>query len=96
MVSLGTWLCVGFAVRLAVVFYGIFHDHWFRVPFTDVDYHVFSDAAQHVAMGGSPYDRHTYRYPPLLAWLLVPNCLHPVWGKILFSALDLLVSSKSF
>ena len=39
--------------------------------------------------GQSPYERSTYRYPPILALLVTPNfLLFPEWGKLLFSVAD--------
>ncbi|KAI1727618.1 mannosyltransferase (PIG-M) domain-containing protein [Ditylenchus destructor] len=81
-------LWISFSVRLLLVFYAKIHDHLFRVNFTDIDYRVFSDAAELVSNGRSPYDRPTYRYTPLIAWLLIPNVAFPDFGKILFCAVD--------
>lgn len=84
-------LALGLVIRFATIVYGQWHDRNFHVPFTDVDYKVFTDAARYVTEGGSPYERHTYRYPPILAWLLVPNIFfHPAWGKFLFSVIDII------
>lgn len=38
---------------------------------------------------GTPYDRLTYRYTPLLALFMIPNTWIPLFGKFLFSAADL-------
>ena len=60
--------------------------------YTDTDYDVFTDAAFHVYHGGSPYERHTYRYTPLAAYLCVPNhIIHFVFGKVVFCVLDIVM-----
>ncbi|CAN0923421.1 GPI mannosyltransferase 1 [Linum grandiflorum] len=86
-------LLIGSALfRLVLIVYGEWQDAHMEVRYTDVDYFVFSDAASLMASGSSPYKRTTYRYSPLLAFLLIPNSiLHRSWGKFIFSASDLLV-----
>jgi len=80
-----------------LIAFGEIQESLIGVKYTDVDYAVFTDAARHVTLGGSPFDRHTYRYTPLLAWLLIPNILvTTLFGKILFSVFDLLVGLMIF
>ena len=63
-----------------------------NMKYTDTDYDVFSDAATHVYNGQSPYQRHTYRYTPLAAYICVlNNIIHPLAGKIIFVLLDVLM-----
>jgi phosphatidylinositol glycan class M len=62
------------------------------MKYTDIDYYVFTDAARFISWGQSPYARDTYRYTPLLAWMIYPT----VWpgkfwfsfGKVLFAVGD--------
>lgn len=87
-----THLVISVLVRLVLIVYGEVQDAMSEVPYTDVDYKVVTDGARHVLNGGSPFDRHTYRYTPMLAYLAVPNLIvHKCFGKLLFSMFDILV-----
>jgi phosphatidylinositol glycan class M len=77
------------AVRLLLVFCGERRDQAPGLRYTDIDYLVFSDAADHVIHNLSPYARPTFRYSPLVAYVLLPNALFGRrFGKILFCLFD--------
>lgn len=86
-------LAFGFFVRIAFILYGEHHDQSNALKYTDIDYHVFTDGAREVSKGGNPFDRHTYRYTPFMAWMMLPNVLmHFTVGKVIFSFLDCMAS----
>ncbi|KAI4143584.1 MAG: hypothetical protein LQ340_006949, partial [Diploschistes diacapsis] len=91
---LSTILRFSILLRAGFLIYGLFQDAYSAVKYTDIDYLVFTDAARYVSQGRSPYLRETYRYTPLLAWLLLPTTwlgLGGAWfsfGKVVFAASD--------
>ena len=80
------------ALRVIFLFYGLLQDAYSPVKYTDIDYMVFTDAARYVSQGLSPYERETYRYTPLLAWILIPTTWPGTFwfsfGKLLFAISD--------
>ncbi|KAL6953900.1 hypothetical protein U1Q18_044279 [Sarracenia purpurea var. burkii] len=91
-INISSLLLFSAVLRLLLILYGEWQDTHLEVRYTDVDYFVFSDAASLMAAGKSPFERTTYRYSPLIAFLLIPNSIiHSSWGKFLFSISDLLV-----
>ncbi|KKF93347.1 GPI mannosyltransferase 1 [Ceratocystis platani] len=89
-------------LRATLLLYGLWQDANTPVKYTDIDYLVFTDAARFTLSpaSGTPYDRETYRYTPLLAWLLLPSVAVSsnnaaavalfAFGKVIFAVADLL------
>lgn len=79
-------------LRAAFLLYGLWQDANSPMKYTDIDYYVFTSAARFISHGQSPYARDTYRYTPLLAWLIYPTVWSgQVWfssGKVLFAIGD--------
>lgn len=93
MSSLKKHLVISLVIRLVLIVYGEIQDNISEVPYTDVDYRVVTDGSRHIYNGKSPFNRHTYRYTPLLAIFLLPNIyLHQCFGKILFALFDLAIA----
>ncbi|OCL13687.1 glycosyltransferase family 50 protein [Glonium stellatum] len=79
-------------LRAILLIYGSLQDAFSPMKYTDIDYFVFTDAARFISQGQSPYTRDTYRYTPLLAWLIYPTTWQGKWfpfGKILFAIGDI-------
>jgi phosphatidylinositol glycan class M len=92
-ISKGAFFAYNFAFRMVLIYVAHLVDtHSPHAKYTDTDYLVFSDAATHVYNGRSPFERHTYRYTPLVAYVaLVNNYIHPLAAKVVFCICDILV-----
>jgi GPI mannosyltransferase 1 subunit M len=91
--SSSTVFVSAFVLRLVLLLYGVYQDSHSAFKYTDIDYYVFTDAARNLSRGQSPYDRATYRYTPLLAWVLLPTTWGGLWfhfGKALFAVSDII------
>jgi len=82
------WIGLGIRILLAWILPLLLDDgQWIPgVAYTDIDYHVFTDAAAYIQQGQSPYKRTTYRYTPFLAQLLATS--HKEFGRFLFCIAD--------
>lgn len=79
------------AVRAVLLVYGIIQDSLSVLKYTDIDYYVFLDSLDYVwNKGGSPYQRDTFRYTPLLSYLMLPTLVNVHLGKLVFVLFDLL------
>jgi len=61
------------------------------MKYTDIDYYVFTDAAR-LFPRRLTYERETYRYTPLLAWISYPRTWSSTlfsFGKVLFAFSDI-------
>jgi len=71
MQKTGILITIGTIVRLAFILYISNFESILsqQLTTTDIDYKVYTDAAYLT----SPYHRHTYRYTPLIAYMMKFN-----------------------
>jgi phosphatidylinositol glycan class M len=88
-------LILALLIRLIVIIIGEYQKSITGLEYADLDYKVYTDGAKYALEGLSPMERHTYRYTPLLAYLMIPNIYFFNFGKLFFCLNDLLCSVVS-
>lgn len=96
---------IGVGIRLLFFVIGIIWDYFYQfqqmgigVRYTDIDYDVFTDAAILTYKGfiNGPYERVTYRYSPIISFLMIPfvslSSSYIIWhsGKLVFLIADMI------
>lgn len=85
-------IILAFVIRMIVILIGEYQKSITGLEYADLDYKVYTDGARYAMQGQSPMMRHTYRYTPLLSYLMIPNIYYFSFGKILFSLSDIYCS----
>jgi phosphatidylinositol glycan class M len=96
---------IGIGIRLLFFIIGIVWDYFYQykqfgigIRYTDIDYDVFTDAAILTYQGAinGPYERVTYRYSPIISFLMIPfvsiSSSFIIWhfGKLIFIIVDII------
>ena len=92
--STKTITAAALALRFALVAVAALVDAYkpLGLRYTDVDYDVLKDGARYMAQGGSPFQRATYRYSPIVAWPLLLDIKTGLpLAKLLFCVMDVLL-----
>lgn len=94
--NLHIYFFISFLFRLFLICIGeVIDSLQLELKYTDIDYRIYSDGTRNIFEGISPFERPTFRYPPILPILLFGNIyLHPVFGKLVFSLFDSLIIYK--
>jgi len=82
-------LFLAILLRAILFSHGLYQDAHSTLKYTDIDYYVFTDASRALFHRKSPYTRETYRYTPLLAWILYPTNWWFSYGKFIFALSDI-------
>ena len=86
-----TIIIISVILRVSLILVANYFEDPQHLSLTDIDYKIYSEAAEYVTQGGSPYDRHTYRYSPLLSYLMIINQYFGfVAGKFVLVFFDLI------